>query len=154
MRTEAKRRQLRLLNTAMDLYRERYSGAINAQKVITQTVEDTHAEQCTRTTAPESTTSLACQKPVGDWLDIFIHKPAEYLRLSFRIDISLASGCYPKTESLPQRLYFQLDMLSNTPITKSLAPPLEDYTNDNSQKLFETSAADNSYLDFLNLCEA
>ncbi len=150
MRTEAKRRQLRLLNTAMDLYRERYSGANNAQKVIAQTIEDTYTEQCT---ASESTPSLACQKPVGDWLDIFIHKPAEYLRLSFRIDISLASGCYPKMESLPRRLYFHLDMLSNTPITKSLMPPLDDYRAENTDKLFGSTTTDNSYLDFLNLCE-
>lgn len=97
-------------------------------------------------------------KPVTDWLDIFIHNPAEFRRISFRIDLWLASGYYPKAEALPQRLFFHLDLLSNTPITKSLMPPMETYTTDDGQKLFDSprlnmfeSEMDNRDLDFLNL---
>lgn len=161
-RTEAKRRQLRLLNTAMDLYRGRYSGASDAQNAITQTIEDTRAEQQTLSLPKGTSSAMTCHKPVNDWLDIFIHNPSEYLRISFRIDISLSSGYYPKTEALPQRLYFHLDLLSNTPITKSLMPPsIDAYADELGQNLFDTPKLstldspnmDNSHLDFLNLSD-
>lgn len=146
----------------MDLYRGRYSGASDAQNAITQTIEDTRAEQQTLSLPKGTSSAMTCHKPVNDWLDIFIHNPTEYLRISFRIDISLSSGYYPKTEALPQRLYFHLDLLSNTPITKSLMPPsIDAYADELGQNFFDTPKLstfdspnmDNSHLDFLNLSD-
>ena len=137
----------------MDMYRERYSGTSVAQEIITQTIEDTRAEQHASAPPKEPASSVACNQPVGDWLDIFIHKPAEYLRISFRVDISLSSGYYAKQEFLPQRLYLQLDLLSNTQIPKSLMPPMDEFQDDYGQKLFDFSDTDGNQLDFLNLSQ-
>ena len=157
-RTGAKRRHLRVLNGTMDLCRERYSGTALAQGFIEKTIEDARSEQHGREANTQNSTSMAvARRPVEDWFEIFITKPAEFLRLSFRIDISLSKGFYPKNEELPQCITLQLRLLANKSIPRSLMPPTTDKCGDlipHEDILSVLGKGNkNSHLDFFNFDE-
>ena len=103
-RTEAKRRQLLVLNEAMNLCHERYTGCILARSIINRVIEVARSEHEVR----QSTALLHSSSVIKNWFDVFVRKPTQYLRISFTIDISLSIGRYPDTyDYLPQRLSLQ-----------------------------------------------
>lgn len=157
VRTEGKRRQLRLLNEAMDLCSERYSGALAANNVIKKTIEAARSEQNAAHTRTPRPTSLvrSSQEGIQDWFEVFVSKPQQYLRISFTIDISLAMGRYPDTEDLPRRISLNNRLIPSNSIPQSLMPVVEEIPV-NTDSLLEPAMLEptrNSHLDYFNFNE-
>lgn len=121
--TIAKQRQLRLLNKAMEICHKRYSGSIAADNMIKRTIAAACQEHDFASCVHISTTTSHCLPlDVKDWLDIFVNRPAQYLRLSFTIDFSFSTGQYPDAENhLPPRLTIQNERYSS-PLSRNLGP--------------------------------
>ena len=126
-RTEGKRRQLRLLNEAMDLCYERYTGAIAAKNIIKRTIETARSEQDAAQTGSSTSASLMRSNPnIQDWFQVFVSKPTQYLRILFSIDMSLSTGRYPESDDLPQRLSLHTRLIPSNSIPRSLMPVVEE----------------------------
>jgi hypothetical protein len=156
-RTEAKRRQLRLLNEAMDLCYERYTGSLSVKSVINRTIEAAHSEYDFAEAQVTQSTALLCpSSTVKNWFDVFVSKPTQYLRISFAIDISFSMGRYPDTEDyLPQRLSLQNRLIPPQSIPKTLILSVED-TPSNTDQFDEAARVDsarNIHLDYLDFSE-
>ncbi|KAH7317793.1 hypothetical protein BKA65DRAFT_515202 [Rhexocercosporidium sp. MPI-PUGE-AT-0058] len=153
VRAEGKRRQLRLLNEAMDLCNDRYTGTTSAINIIKRTIEVARSEKNgIKDKASVSSTLTRTSPELQDWLDVFISSPAAFLRISFSIDMSLAVGRYPTTADLPRRLSFHGQLVPSHSIPQSLMPPIGDSvtdvtTVDGTSMLVPTR---NSYLDYFD----
>ncbi|KAK0111564.1 hypothetical protein ONS95_001915 [Cadophora gregata] len=150
-RAEGKRRQLRLLNEAMDLCKDRYTGATVVKNVVTRSIEAARSEKNVIEGNSKSLTRTS--SALQDWLDVFISSPVSFLRISFGIDMSLAVGRYPTTEDLPRRLSLHGQLLPSKSIPQSLMPAPENVATDESSveeaTLLEPTR--NSYLDYFDL---
>ncbi|KAH7386394.1 hypothetical protein BKA64DRAFT_142607 [Cadophora sp. MPI-SDFR-AT-0126] len=152
-RAEGKRRQLRLLNEAMDLCQDRYTGAAVVKNVITKSVETARSEKNDIEGKSSLSSSLTrTSRVLEDWLDVFISSPVSFLRISFGIDMSLASGRYPTTEDLPRRLSSPGRLLPNKSIPLSLMPAIDSAATeanpDDEVTILEPTR--NSYLDYFD----
>lgn len=157
VRTEGKRRQLRLLNEAMDLCSERYSGALAANDVIKKTIEAARSEQNVAHIQTPRPASLvrSSQGGIQDWFEVFVSKPQQYLRISFTIDISLAMGRYPDTGDLPRRISLNNRLIPSNSIPQSLMPVVEEIPV-NTDLLLEPAMLEptrNSHLDYFDFNE-
>lgn len=156
-RTEAKRRQLRLLNEAMDLCHERYTGTLSANSVIKRTIEAARSEHdVAQVQITKSTALLRSSSVTKDWFDVFVRKPTQYLRISFTIDISFSIGRYPDTEEyLPQRLSLHNRLISSQSIPQTLIPSVESppVNIDQCDEAAILESARNSHLDFFDFNE-
>lgn len=156
VRTEGKRRQLRLLNEAMDLCNERYTGALLANNIIKRTIAtavNAQLEQDFAKTQPCASTSLVQSPPIiQDWFEVFVSKPSQYLRISFTIDMSLSSGRYPDTKDLPRRLSMHDRLIPSHSIPQSLMPVFEELSTsaeiDEAVTLKPTRNSQLDYFDF------
>jgi hypothetical protein len=155
-RTEGKRRQLRLLNEAMDLCNDRYTGALAANNIIKRIIEAACSEQDSAKIQASISTSLVRSAPdIQDWFEVFVRKPTQYLRISFTIDMSLSTGRYPDTEDLPQRLSTNTCLIPNHSIPKSLMPVVEELPT-SADVIDETAMLEptrNSHLDYFDFNE-
>lgn len=155
-RTEGKRRQLRLLNEAMDLCNERYTGAMAANNIIKKTIEAARLEQSAAQIQTPNSTSLVHSSPDGipDWFEVFISKPQQYLRISFSIDISLSIGRYPAIEDLPKRLSLHTRLIPSNSIPQSLMPAVEELPpNADTLESAMLEPTRNSHLDYFDFNE-
>ncbi|PVH69031.1 hypothetical protein DL98DRAFT_661897 [Cadophora sp. DSE1049] len=152
-RAEGKRRQLRLLNEAMDLCKDRYTGAAVVKNVITKSIETARSEKNIIESNSSHSTSLTRTSPaLQDWLDVFISSPVSFLRISFGIDMSIAVGRYPTTEDLPRRLALHYQLVPGKSIPQSLMPAVENAVTD-ADPVDEAAVLEptrNSYLDYFD----
>lgn len=155
--TEAKRHRLQTLNEAMNVCHQRYTGTVAAVNMIKKTIETACSEH---STTPSAVSSPACLPQsnisINDWFDVFVYKPAQYLRISMKIDISFCTGRYPDTEGdLPRRLVLPGALISTLPTSQSLFTGVEDSLEDlewfNETDLLELGSR--SHLDFLDFNE-
>ncbi|KAH6715892.1 hypothetical protein BKA61DRAFT_733726 [Leptodontidium sp. MPI-SDFR-AT-0119] len=154
-RAEGKRRQLRLLNEAMDLCNDRYTGVMSARNIIKKSIEVARSEQKVIKDKASVSSSLTRPSPnLEDWLEVFVRSPAAFLRISFSVDMSLAVGRYPTTEDLPRRLYCHGQLVPSHSIPQSLMPPVavgdlvKDVTTEDETAMLEPIK--NSYLDYFD----
>jgi len=152
-RAEGKRSQLRLLNEAMDLCKDRYTGAAVVKNVITRSIETARSEKNMIEGKSSHSTSLTRTSPaLQDWLDVFISSPVSFLRISFGIDMSIAVGRYPTTEDLPRRLSLKYNLIPSKSIPQSLMPAVENaiMDADHVDEATVLEPAKNSYLDYFD----
>jgi hypothetical protein len=156
-RTEAKKRQLRILNEAMDLCSERYGGAHLTNGSIRKTLEAARSEQeeAAETEIPMSSSVIpASPDAIPDWFEVFVNKPQQYLRISFSIDLSLAAGKYPDKKDLPRLLSLHNRLIQSNSVPKSLMPEVPFKSTPSETALLLNprllEPASNSFLDFMD----
>ncbi|KAL2065772.1 hypothetical protein VTL71DRAFT_3442 [Oculimacula yallundae] len=152
-RAEGKRRQLRLLNEAMDLCNDRYTGTLAARNIIKKSIEVARSEQNVIKDKASMSNSLTRATPdLQDWLDVFVSSPAAFLRISFSTDMSLAEGRYPTTADLPRQLSLQGRLIPSRSIPRTLMPaeedPIKGLADVDATTTLEPNR--NSYLDYFD----
>lgn len=152
-RTKSKLRQLKLLNEAMDMCHERYTGTTAASTLIKRTIEAARSEHDVGHNQFSKSTSLLPSSPdITNWFDVFVSRPTQYLRISFAIDISFCTGRYPDTEDcLPQRLASHHQLTLPPPIPRTLIPGIENL--DNNSDWSNESLTTNIRLDFFDFSD-
>ncbi|KAH7142915.1 fungal-specific transcription factor domain-containing protein [Dactylonectria estremocensis] len=117
-----KNTQLRLSNHAMQLCREKYTGAHTALNTINRAIASVDIPPSAASATAlaslkqssfssteiseqiHSTQLLSTSAEIKDWLTILVKQPRAYLRLAFTVDISLSRGRYVGSEELPRVL--------------------------------------------------
>lgn len=127
-RTEAKRGQLRLLNEAMDVCHQLYTGTMAANNIIKKTIQAACSEHDIAPFSESNPTTLPPPDTnINDWFDVFVSKPTQYLRISFKIDISFCTGRYSDTEdNLPRCLALSHCLIPPPPTPTSFVRIVED----------------------------
>lgn len=146
--TEAKRRQLALLNKAMDLCQERYTGTTGVNSMIKRTIEAARYD-----VAVNKPMSLLHSNGFKYWVDVFVSNPTRYLRISFTIDTSLCMGRFPDTEDcLPQLLSLPNRLIPFEIISETLIPGVDDLKNtDEPNEVAMSEPTKNCHLGILTL---
>jgi hypothetical protein len=100
---EAKRHQLRRYNEAMSLCHTRYTGTGQCSRYIDRTIAFAKAdlsnpnfsleEEREHPTSPGSALSKVQGKnKIDDWLETFVSKPKQYLRIALTVDVWMSIG--------------------------------------------------------------
>lgn len=119
--------------------------------MIQKTIESALSEQNIAKDVNVSNSLTRSQPMPQDWFDVFISKPNAYLRISFTVDMSLATGRFSSGENLPRRLSLHGRLIPSCSIPQSLSPAFEDLvTNINTGDVAMLEQPRNSYLDFFD----